>query len=270
MTDERANAFAAGAASRVKGQFSLAETAPRLRLSQMGPRCPKALWSSIHTPELAEALPPWAQFKYTYGHLIEALAIGLAQAAGHEVTGEQDEVVLDDIVGHRDCVIDGVTVDVKSTTSHTIREAKAGRFSDLFGYLDQLDGYVLAAREDPLVRVKDVAYDLFIDRQLGHMYLHKHEVTDGREKALRDRIVYYKSIVARSEPPRCECGTERDENGNVRLDTKAGYNPYKHCCFPGLRTFLYSKGPVYLSYVAKRPFNKDGPIAEVDKYGNFV
>src|SRR3954471_23260274 len=63
---------------------------PTLRLSQMGDRCPCALWHSIHKPELAEQLPPWAQMKYGFGHMIEAAVIQLAKAAGHEVTGEQD------------------------------------------------------------------------------------------------------------------------------------------------------------------------------------
>jgi len=74
----------------------------------------KPLWHSIHTPEKAEALPAWAEIKYTYGHILEALAISLAKAAGHEVTGEQDAITVDGILGHRDCVIDGCVVDVKS------------------------------------------------------------------------------------------------------------------------------------------------------------
>src|SRR6266849_6159935 len=40
----------------------------------------------------------------------------MAKAAGHEVLGEQDELTLDGVVGHRDCVIDGCIVDVKTTS----------------------------------------------------------------------------------------------------------------------------------------------------------
>ena len=58
-----------------------------LRLSQMGEKCPCHLWHSVHTPSLREKLPASALIKFTYGHVIEALAISMAKAAGHEVTG---------------------------------------------------------------------------------------------------------------------------------------------------------------------------------------
>jgi len=237
----------------------------------MGPRCPKALWNSSHHPELAEALPPWAEIKYSFGHIIEALAIVLAKAAEHEVTGEQDELVLDGIVGHRDCVIDGATVDVKSASSISFQRFKSGQFDDTFGYLDQLDSYILAAASDPLVRIKDKGYLLVIDKQLGHMCLYKHEVSHERERTLRDRIREYKEIVNQPTAPACRCGVIADgSSGNYRLDLRASYSPFKHVCHPGLRTFLYSRGPVFLTKVVKRPFNKDGPIIEVDKNGKVV
>src|SRR5258705_12324610 len=103
----------------------------------MGPRCPKALWHSIHTPEKAEALPPWVLIKFSYGHVIEALAIALAKAAGHTVEGEQGHVEFDGIVGHRDCVIDGCVVDVKSSSSRGFIKFKDNSIShdNPFGYL---------------------------------------------------------------------------------------------------------------------------------------
>ena len=129
------------------------ERAPRLRLSQMGPRCPKALWYSIHHPELAEKLPTWAKFKYAYGHILEAFAIILAKEAGHDVTGEQDAIEVDGVIGHRDCVIDGCIVDVKSASSRSFQKFKTKTLAqdDPFGYLDQLDAYMAGSLEDPLV-----------------------------------------------------------------------------------------------------------------------
>jgi len=271
LNDTNAQSFATGVVSRIQGQFSERTEAPRLRLSQMGPRCPKALWHSIHQPENAEVLPHWAEVKYSLGHLTEALAIEFARGAGHEVTGEQDELTLDDIVGHRDCVIDGCNVDVKSSASISFTKFKSGHFDDLFGYLDQLDGYVLASANDPLVRVKDKGYLLVVDKQLGHMCLYPHEVTDARARTLRDRIRTYKEIIAAPNPPACECRTITvGASGNLQLDTRASYSSFKHTCHPGLRTFLYANGPVYLTKVVKRPFNKDGPITEVDKNGKVV
>ena len=241
------------------------KSAPTLRLSQMGPRCPKALWHSIHTPELAEQLPPWAEIKYSFGHIIEALAIALARAAGHTVTGEQDELVVDGIVGHRDCVIDGCVVDVKSTSSFGFNKFKDGSIkeNDNFGYLDQLDGYLVGSLEDPLVTVKDKGYLLAIDKQLGHMVLYEHTLREG---SIRSRIAEYKDIVGRPTPPSCNCGTVADgKSGNIKLDTKASYNVFKHCCFPHLRTFLYASGPSYLVKVVRKP-----DVTEIDQHGKIV
>lgn len=257
FTDDIAREYSHNLSLRLQENLGATQRAARLRLSQMGPRCPKALWHSVHTPHLAEPLPPWAEIKYSYGHMVEALAIALAKAAGHTVTGEQDELVLDGIVGHRDCVIDGCVVDVKSSSSRGFIRFKDGSLAqnDTFGYLDQLDGYVVASNLDPLVTVKDRGYILAVDKQLGHMVLYEHII---RERSIRERINYYKEIVGSSKPPACECRTiPQGRSGNISLDTKASYSPYKHCCFPFLRTFLYSDGPVYLTKVVRVPDVKE-------------
>lgn len=249
----------------LKSHFSDERPAPRLRLSQMGPRCPRALWYSIHHPELAEKLPAWAQIKYSYGHIIEAVAIALAKASGHEVTGEQDVVSVDGVEGHRDCVIDGCIVDVKSASSYSFQKFKTGsiRMEDSFGYLDQLDGYLVGSLDDDLVRVKDKAYLLAVDKTLGHMALYEHSI---REEHIRRRISDYRRIVSLEQAPSCTCGTVPDgKSGNIRLDTKASYNLYKYSCFPKLRTFVYADGPKYLTTVVRKP-----DVIEIDKHGKVV
>lgn len=250
---------------RLQGHLGERSSQPTLRLSQMGPRCPRALWHSIHTPELAEPLPPWARFKYAYGHIIEALAIALSKAAGHSVTGEQDAVEVDGVVGHRDCVIDGCIVDVKSTSSYGFQKFKDKTIAqdDSFGYLDQLDGYTVGSSNDPLVLVKDKAYNWAIDKTLGKMCLYEHHV---REQSIRTRVKDYRAIVERITPPNCTCGTVFEgKSGNVKLDVRASYSAYKHCCFPSLRTFLYASGPVYLTKVVRKP-----DVTEIDRYGKAV
>ena len=240
-------------------------TAPTLRLSQMGPRCPRALWYSIHRPETAEMLPAWATIKYAYGHVIEALVVALAKAAGHEVCGEQDEVWVDGIRGHRDCIIDGNIVDVKSTTTMGFSKFRDGSIknSDNFGYLDQLDGYLVGSANDELVRNKDSAFLLAVDKQLGHMCLYEHQ---GREDSIRHRVAETKGIIALDTPPLCTCRTQPDgKSGNIRLDTKASYSAYKFSCFPQLRTFLYSDGPRYLTKVERKP-----DVPEIDKNGKVI
>jgi hypothetical protein len=236
-----------------------------LRLSGLGPKCPKHLWHSINTPELAEPLPPYAKIKYAYGHILEHLLIGLARAAGHEVHGEQDELVVDGIVGHRDCVIDGAIVDVKSSSSRGMAKFKDKTIAqdDDFGYLDQLDAYMVGSLHDPLVTIKDRAYLLAVDKTLGHLVIYEHKL---REFSIRQRIEKYKQVVGLSNPPRCTCGTVPDgKSGNIKLDVKASYSPFKRCCFPELRTFLYASGPVYLTKVVRTP-----DVLEIDRPNKIV
>jgi hypothetical protein len=237
-----------------------------LRLSGMGDKCPCALWYSVHHPELEEHLPPYARIKYAYGHIIEHLIIGLIKAAGHTVEGEQDEISLDGILGHRDCIVDGCIVDVKSAASRSFLKFRDKTIAqdDPFGYLAQLDGYVLGSLDDPRVTVRDRGYLLAVDKQLGHLALYEHRI---RESYIHDRIRKYKEIVDLGQPPRCECNSVADgKSGNLKLDTRASYNGYKYCCNPNLRTFLYSDGPRYLTKVVREPRD----VTEVDKHGKYI
>lgn len=265
FTQELANDLSGELARRLQEKFNDVRGKPSLRLSQMGPKCPCHLWHSINNHEAAEALPPWAEIKYAYGHVIEAMVISLAKASKHTVTGEQDAVSVDGIVGHRDCVIDGCIVDVKSSSSIGFQKFKDGsiRENDSFGYLDQLDGYLVGSANDPLVTVKDKAYLLVVDKTLGHMCLYEHDL---REEGIRSRIREHKRIVGLSNAPACTCGTVPiGKSGNIGLDIKASYNPYKYCCKPFLRTFIYANGPVYLTTVVRKP-----DVIEVDRYGKTV
>lgn len=237
----------------------------KLRISKLGPVCPCQLWHSIHKPELAEELPPWAMMKFAFGHILEALTISLAKAAGHTVTGEQDELSVDGVTGHRDCVIDGNIVDVKSAASRSFQKFKDGSIgqNDSFGYLDQLDGYLVGSASDPLVENKRSAFLLAIDKQLGHMTLYEHHL---REDHIRNRVREHKRVVGLPTPPSCTCCSIPDgKSGNLKLDTKASYNSFKHVCKPNLRTFFYSDGPRFLTNVARKP-----DVTEIDKFGKIV
>lgn len=266
FTEREGEELGTGLSVRFQEKFK-EQRAPGLRLSKMGQSCPCALWHSVNAPDIAEALPPWAEFKYRYGDIIETFAITLAKATGHTVTGEQDHVTVDGISGHRDCVIDGCIVDVKSASSQSYLKFKDGsiRTSDSFGYLDQLDGYLLGSADDPLVTVKDRAYLWVIDKQLGHMCLYEHHL---RKDSIRNRISESKRIVGSPVPPKCTCGTVAEgAAGNERLDKISGYNPYKWGCKPHVRKFIYAKGPVYLTKVVVRP---QPHILEVDRHGKTI
>lgn len=282
FTPEAREEFSSSLAQRLEYEMKERTEKPTLRLSQMGPKCPKALWYSIHHPELAVELNPWTKNTFAYGHIVEVLALTQAKLAGHEVTGEQDAVTLDGVTGHRDCIIDGSLCDVKSCGKYLFRKFKdktisetvirdgrevPGANGDLFGYLDQLDGYVTASVGDPLLRNTDTAYILAVDKQLGHMCLYEHRI---REERIRSRIKSYKSIVEADTPPECTCGTEPfGASGNRKLDTQASYSVYRHCCWPGLRTFIYKDEdgprPVYLTKVVRTP-----NVLEVDRYGQTI
>lgn len=240
---------------------------PTLRLSQMGVQCPSALWHSIHSPGLRQPFQPWTLIKFTYGHILEAYVISMAKAAGHEVVGEQDELVVDGVVGHRDCVIDGCVVDVKSAGRYTFQKFKDGtlRSNDSFGYLDQLDGYLVGSANDPAVVQKNVGYLLAINQELGHLALYEHHC---REESIRKRIRDYRNIVALDRAPPCTCGEVPDgKSGNYKLGTVASYNAFKFACNPRIRTFIYADGPRYLTKVVRRP---EPHIIEVDRLGNIV
>lgn len=232
----------------------------------MGECCQRQLWASIHQSSAQEPFQPYTRIKFLYGDILESLVIAFAKSSGHEVTGEQDAVQVDGVTGHRDCVIDGCIVDVKSANSRSFQKIKAGQVTDdifLRVYLDQLDGYLVGSLDDPLVRIKDRAYILAIDKTLGHLALYEHHL---RERHIRDRISTYRGIVARSTPPACTCGTTPDgKSGNIKLDTKASYSGFKHVCFPNLRTFLYGTGPVYLTKVVRPP-----NVTEVDRHGKII
>jgi hypothetical protein len=266
FTEDIASEFSGEIETRLASQFNRGATAPTLRLSQLRDQCPCALWHSINKPELAEPFPAWTENKFSFGHIVEGLTIAQCKAAGHSVVGEQDELVLDGIKGHRDCVIDGFTVDVKSCSSPSFKKIKAGGLAqdDLFGYLDQLDGYMLASNSDPLVQIKDRSFILAVDKQLGHVTLYEHKLTPARATILKDRIRRYKSIVSKLEPPTCECEVQNEGN-NKKLGVKASYSNFKWCCFPKLRAFLYAGGPAFLTQVNYLP-----SVPEIDKYGRII
>ena len=82
-----------------------------LSLSSVGSPCKRKTWYRINKTEEAAPLKPQLLGLFFYGDLLEALVLSLAKAAGHDVQGEQDRLSVNGIKGHRDAVIDGVTID---------------------------------------------------------------------------------------------------------------------------------------------------------------
>lgn len=246
-SDEISSYFNRTIDQRLRDAYSESKGRRELRLSRLGDTCPRQLWYSVHHPDLAESLPPAAILKYTYGHIIEALALTLAKAAGHQVEREQHEITLDGVSGHCDAVIDGNIVDIKSSSTRGMakfRSVAEFEAHDDFGYLDQIDGYVVGSSEDVVVLNKKSGFIWAIDKTLGNMVLYEHAV---RPERIKERISTYQEYVGRCEPPPCNCGTKRYGSGNLRtLDIRASYSPYRHICFPNLKTIIEKGKPVYL------------------------
>ena len=233
----------------------------RLRMSNAGKPCERQLWYEVNTPELAEPLPPEAHIKFLYGDILEEILLFLAVEAGHKVEGEQDELEINGVKGHRDAILDGATIDVKSASTYSFNKFKFGLSpnEDGFGYLDQLGQYNYAGQSDDKVTVKDKAYFLVIDKTLGHITLDEHK-TSGKDYS--EFIEHKKKIVSLQEPPKRAFMVEPDgKSGNMKLGFQCSYCPFKKTCWPSMRTFLYANGPRHLVTVKREP--KD--IYEVKK-----
>lgn len=238
-------------AQHIANRVSEERGPPSLRFSNIGKKCNRALWYQINQPEKAEPFTPQTQFKFLYGDIVEELVLFLAKESGHSVTGQQDELDLEGLKGHRDAILDGLPIDVKSASSRTLDKFKAGLREDPFGYREQLAGYEKAAQGDPLVTEKGSAF-LVVDKTTGEIHLDYHdELGDiDLEGIIKDK----KEAVARKDPPpRYYMPEPEGKSGNLKLGVECSYCAFKEACWPGLRTFLYSNKPVFLTRVVRLP-----------------
>lgn len=241
-------------------QMLMSRLAPRevksrgtLRMSNIGKPCDRQLWYDVNTPS-EEKLKAHVKLKFLYGDLSELLMLALVEIAGHTVEGTQDEQEIEGIKGHRDCVIDGVVTDVKSASSQAFKKFENGTLAsnDSFGYIGQLQSYVHAAKDDPIVTRKDVGAFLVLDKTLGHFCLDMHY----RDDELDLPVMYQQKIEMVQEdtpPPRAFTDIPDGASGNMKLPTNCSYCAHNQACWPGLRTFLYSNGPKHLTVVEKVP-----------------
>ncbi len=226
-----------------------------LSLSSVGTPCKRKLWYKINKSGEGETLTPNTLLKFFYGDLIEELILSLASASGHSVKGQQDRLDVHGIKGHRDAVIDGMTVDVKSCSSYAFRKFKEGslRQDDPFGYISQLSSYVYAGKNDPLVTDKTRGAFLAMDKQNGHLCLDIHDFTDDL-KTKEQEMLSTKAMVKGDIPEeRIPLKQQSKTSPNTKLSMQCSYCEYKKMCWPKLRTFIYSYGPEYLVDVRKEP-----------------
>ena len=98
----------------------------KLRLSQIG-KPDRQLWYNINSNTERASLTSSTRIKFLYGYILEEFLLMCASIAGHDVKDQQKEVSVGGVVGHQDCVIDGVLVDVKSASSSSFRKFKQNK-----------------------------------------------------------------------------------------------------------------------------------------------
>ena len=233
------------------------DTKGTLRMSNLGTPCERKLWYSVQefSPNVREALQPYAKNKFIFGDIIEAWTLGLVMASGHKLEGMQDVLYIDGIRGSRDCVIDGITFDVKSASTFGMNKFKDNGLlkDDPFAYLSQLSSYVYAGKDDPIVIDKNRGGFLAVDKQHGHVVVDIYDFTERLEEKPSE-VLRKKSVVAsKKEPPRTFEDVPDGKSGNMRLDTFCSYCEYKFSCFEGLKKYVYSNGPRYLTKVVREP-----------------
>lgn len=225
--------------------------ASNLRLSGIG-KPDRQIWYGVRGEE-GESINGQTKIKFLMGHVLEALLICLTKAAGHTVEEAQDTVEVEGVLGHQDCVIDGVLTDIKSASSYGFKKFKEGTLSDddPFGYIAQISAY--ATKNDR----KEAAF-FAIDKnssELAILKVHDMEMIDAPA-----RVRHLKGMVTQDTPPeRCYGDTADGASGNRKLAIGCVFCSYKKKCWAdanggvGLRAFKYSNGVRYLTQVAKTP-----------------
>lgn len=200
---------------------------------------------------VGETLEPHTKIKFLYGDILEALVLFLSKEAGHTVTGEQEVVTVNSVVGHRDAKIDSVSIDVKSASPYSFKKFKDGSllFDDPFGYIGQLSGYSEEGIDNGFVAIDKV------NGYLTYLPIDKHALIDPSK-----RIDEINSFMKEATPPeRCYGDEPEGKSGNRRLSVGCSYCPYKFICWSdsnkgtGLRTFAYSTGVKYMTHIEKEP-----------------
>lgn len=251
VSEENVQAFGEHVKSIVRTRLQARpETKNPLRFSALG-KPDRQIWYDAHSDQPAEEMSPKTYLKFLYGDIIEAMLLFLIKESGHEVSDEQLEIECDGVLGHIDCTVDGVVSDVKSAAPYSFAKFKNGSFyGDPFSkqYLDQLCGYsnILTPGQAP-------AFIVF-DKVSGELATVKVSASVAEDYKPEERITHLKGMLESEQPPeRCYPDEPDGKSGNRKLPTFCGYCSYKRECWPGVRKFLYSNGPRYLSVVAKTP-----------------
>jgi len=255
VTDAEATEFGSELATIIQDRLVENLNGPRpftLRMSNIG-KGARQLWYAKHF-EPEEKLSGKTLLKFLLGDIAESVLLFLAKLSGHSVTNRQAEVVVEGIKGHIDADIDGVTVDVKTASPYGFKKFESGTLAedDAFGYIEQIAGYS-KARET-------AGAFLAIEKVSGDLAYLEYTQEELAVFKIVERIQYLKEAVEQEEPPeRCYPDEPMGASGNRKLGTNCSYCDFKKRCWAdsnggiGLRTFIYSTGPVFLTEVKSEP-----------------
>ena len=232
-----------------------------IRMSNVGKGTRRLWFDNKYKNKQSESKPnPPTQIKLFYGHMLEELVKLFVTMSGHDLTGEQKEVVVDSVSGHIDCIIDDEVVDIKTASGFAFSKFKNGTLRDEepFGSLGQLAGY----EESEGTSNGGL---LVINKEIGELCFNQPEDLD--KPNIRSKIKNINKALKKKTPPADLCfkpvadGTK----GNEKIHKNCAWCPYKFECFEdsnngkGLRVFQYSKGYAFLTKVVAQP-----KVQEVD------
>ena len=255
ISEEQANEFGKSIAKTIQTKLKpRTQSTSYLRLSSLGKPNRQLYYELNNYPK--EEMQPHTYIKFLIGDLWEEVILFLAKIAGHKVEGEQQELFIDGVKGHRDAKIDGVTVDVKSASTYSFQKFKDGSLKkqDPFGYIAQISGYHQADTE----KTTDYAAFLAGEKQNGHLALMKVKESEMYDMTARTKEV--KEMLAKDiVPDRCFEPEPMGLSGNLKLGINCSYCPFKQECWKdsnngrGIRTFIYSNRPEHLVKVVNEP-----------------
>lgn len=250
VNEENLERFADDLKQLLRERLKEREKNTSLRFSMLG-QPDRKIWMNMRGPS-PEPMTAKTYFKFLYGDVIEQLILFLAKEAGHSVEMEQAEVEIDGVKGHIDAVIDGVVVDVKSASPFSYAKFKYNKIleDDPFGYVQQLAGYA------QVVTPGKAAAWLAFDKVHGDICVTNLSSTiiNSEEYDVARRIQHVRTFIEADEPPPlCYAPVADGQSGNEKLQVGCSYCGHKFSCWTGLRTFLYSGGPRYLTTVKNPP-----------------
>lgn len=206
-------------------------------MSAIGTPCVRRLWYSVNKPEAGEGIPDDLALRFMYGNLVEKLILDAVKDAGYTVELEQYEVEINGVKGHIDCLINGCLVDIKSASSSSFPKFVYPKLltDDPFGYLDQINAYHWALRNEQNSKLIDLdnVYFLAMNKSSGALKLATYPI---KQIDYSKKIDGLKNKMVLEEPP-CRAFELVDvfRSGHKKLPVDCVFCPFKKACYPNLQ-----------------------------------